>query len=78
MDWWDPLLINTIASKREVILFDGSGVGKTAGKVPDNFQGWADDLIAFVEALGFAKVDLLGYSMGSRAGESRVGKTWSK
>lgn len=68
MDWWDPLLINVLAAKREVILFDGSGVGKTVGVVPDNFQGWADDAVAFVRALQLEKVDLLGYSMGARTG----------
>ena len=68
MDWWDPVLVNTLASKREVILFDGSGVGKTLGTVPDTFQGWADDLIAFVAALGLDSVDLLGFSLGARAG----------
>lgn len=70
MDWWDPPLINTIGSKREVILFDNRGVGRTGGDVPDSFQGWADDMIAFVTALGIAQVDYLGFSLGARAGES--------
>lgn len=70
MDWWDPLLVDTIAAKREVILLDGAGVGKTSGVVQDNFQGWADDAVAFADALGLEKADLFGYSMGARTGRS--------
>ena len=61
-------MINELAEKREVILFDAPGVGKTAGEIPDNFQGWANDVVAFVEALQFDKIDLLGFSLGARAG----------
>ena len=67
MDHWDPLFLNTLASKREVIIFDESGVGRSSGTVPVTFQGCADDLIAFVNALGIAKIDLLGFSMGGIA-----------
>ena len=64
MDLWDPLFINTLAKAREVIIFDNAGVGRSTGEVPGTFQGWADDLICFVEALDLKKVDLLGFSMG--------------
>ncbi len=64
MDVWDPLIINTLAKAREVIIFDNSGVGRSSGEVPETFQGRADDLIHFVEALGLPKFDLLGFSMG--------------
>lgn len=48
-------------------MFDNRGVGRTEGVVPDTMQGWADDVVSFIEALRFKKVDLLGYSMGARA-----------
>lgn len=60
-------MVNTIAAKRQVILFDAPGIGRTPGQVPDNFQGWANDIISFVQALGFQQVDLLGFSLGARA-----------
>jgi pimeloyl-ACP methyl ester carboxylesterase len=60
--------VNGIANKRKVILFDNRGVGRTDGEVPDNFQAWADDMVSFIQALGYKKVDLFGYSMGGRAG----------
>lgn len=67
MDLWDPLLLNTLAEERPVIMFDSRGVGRTTGIVPDTYQGWADALIEFVSALGLKEIDLLGFSMGGRA-----------
>lgn len=64
MDFWDPRLINALATKREVILFDSAGVGRSSGTVPVSFPGWAEQLIAFVRAIGLQKFDLLGFSMG--------------
>ena len=68
----DPALLNTIAKKREVILFDNRGVGRTQGEVPDSNQAWADDMVAFVQGLGLKKLDLLGFSMGSRVGKKTI------
>ncbi|EXJ81957.1 hypothetical protein A1O1_08024 [Capronia coronata CBS 617.96] len=67
MDLWDPLFVNTLAKARPVIIFDNAGVGRSTGEVPDTFQGWADDLLSFVDALGLSKIDLLGFSMGGYA-----------
>lgn len=67
MDLWDPLLLNTIAAMRPVIIFDSKGVGRSEGVVPNTYQGWADAVIEFLSALGLEEVDLLGFSMGGRA-----------
>ena len=64
MDFWDPLLINNIASYRPVILLDRPGVGRSSGEISTTYEAWADDLIAFVKALGLERIDLLGFSMG--------------
>ncbi|KAI1630413.1 Alpha/Beta hydrolase protein [Exophiala viscosa] len=69
MDLWDPLFINTLATFRPVIIFDNAGVGRSTGEVPQTYQGWADDAIAFIEALGLKKVDFLGFSMGGYAAQ---------
>ncbi|KIV88867.1 hypothetical protein PV10_08500 [Exophiala mesophila] len=69
MDLWDPLFINTLAQTREVIIFDNAGVGRSTGEVAETFQGWADQAIAFMEALGLNKVDFLGFSMGGMAAQ---------
>ncbi|WP_179412700.1 alpha/beta fold hydrolase [Mucilaginibacter sp. E4BP6] len=64
MDYWDPLVVNGLAHNYQVILFDNKGVGATSGSTPDNIQQMALDAIDFINALGYAKVNLLGFSMG--------------
>jgi len=64
MDDWDPALIDIIAAERQVVLFDGAGVGRTGGKTPRTISGTADTVSTFVRALGFPRVDLLGFCIG--------------
>ena len=64
MDFWDPWLVNNLAAKRPVIIFDQAGVGRSNGNVATNYQGWAGNVVALVHALGLTKIDLLGFSMG--------------
>lgn len=64
MDYWDPAVVNSLASNRQVVVFDNTGVGASSGKVPDNVDKMAKDALAFIKALGYTKVDLLGYSLG--------------
>ncbi|UXN72786.1 alpha/beta hydrolase [Devosia sp. A8/3-2] len=64
LDNWDPRVVDGIAAKRHVITFDNRGVGASAGKVPDTIEAMARDAIAFIRALGFTQVDLLGLSPG--------------
>ncbi|KAK5690326.1 hypothetical protein LTR17_025973 [Elasticomyces elasticus] len=67
MDLWDPLLIDNLAAKRPVIIFDQAGVGRSDGKTADTFQKWADNVIALLDALKITEIDLLGFSMGGCA-----------
>lgn len=64
MDYWDPALVNALASQRQVIVFDNAGVGGSGGRVSDSVEQMTTDAVAFVRALGFKKVDILGYSLG--------------
>jgi pimeloyl-ACP methyl ester carboxylesterase len=64
LDNWDPRVIDGLAATRRVIAFDNRGIGASEGTVPDTIEAMADDGIAFIRALGFAEVDLLGLSMG--------------
>ncbi len=64
LDNWDPMLVDSIAAHREVILLDNSGVGLSSGKVPVTVTEMARDVIAFLDALGIDRIDLLGYSLG--------------
>ena len=45
--------------------FDNAGVGGSSGKTPDTIGQMARDAIAFIAALGFGQVDILGFSIGS-------------
>ncbi|KAL7949330.1 Alpha/Beta hydrolase protein [Trichoderma barbatum] len=64
MDFWDPILVNTLAEKRPVILFDQAGVGRSTGTIPTTYQGWADCQINLTNALGIGRYDVAGFSMG--------------
>jgi len=64
LDDWDPRVVDGLAAKRRVITFDNRGVGASGGKTPNNIAAMARDAIAFIRALGFDQVDLLGLSLG--------------
>jgi len=65
LDNWDPALIDALALARRVITFDNAGVGGSAGTTPDTIEQMARDAIAFLAAMEFSQVDLLGFSIGS-------------
>jgi pimeloyl-ACP methyl ester carboxylesterase len=65
LDNWDPALIDALAATRRVITFDNAGVGGSAGTTPDTIEQMARDAIAFVAAMDFGQVELLGFSIGS-------------
>ena len=65
MDHWDPAVTDGLAQGREVILFDNAGIASSTGDVPSTFAEMARGAGAFVDALGIAKIDLLGFSIGS-------------
>jgi len=64
LDNWDPIMVDTLAGTREVILLDNAGVGASSGVVPVTVTQMARDAIAFLDALGLTQVDLLGFSLG--------------
>ena len=64
LDNWDPRVVDGIAAKHRVITFDNRGLGGSEGKTPDTVEAMAQDAVAFIRALGFDQVDLLGFSLG--------------
>lgn len=64
LDNWDPRVVDGIAAHHRVITFDNRGVGASAGSVPVSVAEMAHDAVAFIRALGFDQVDLLGFSLG--------------
>jgi pimeloyl-ACP methyl ester carboxylesterase len=65
LDNWDSALVDALAADRRVVAFDNVGVGATTGRTPNTVEVMAHDAIAFVEAMGFQRIDLLGFSLGS-------------
>jgi pimeloyl-ACP methyl ester carboxylesterase len=65
LDYWDPALIAELAASRRVITFDNTGVAGSSGVTPDTIEQMGADAIAFLTALGLARVDVLGFSIGS-------------
>lgn len=64
LDNWDPRVVDGIAASRRVITFDNQGVGASQGTTPRSVAAMARDAIAFIRALGYDQVDLLGFSLG--------------
>jgi pimeloyl-ACP methyl ester carboxylesterase len=65
LDNWDPALIEALAANRRVVVFDNTGVGGTSGITPSTVEAMAHDALAFVDAMGVERIDLLGFSIGS-------------
>jgi pimeloyl-ACP methyl ester carboxylesterase len=65
LDNWDPALIDALAANRPVVTFDNVGVGGTSGTTPNTAEAMARGAIAFLDAMEFQRVDLLGFSLGS-------------
>ena len=65
LDNWDPTLIDALATGRRVVPFNNVGVASTTGTTPNTVEAMAHDAIAFIEAMDFQRVDLLGFSIGS-------------
>jgi pimeloyl-ACP methyl ester carboxylesterase len=64
LDRWDPRVVDGIATGRPVIVFNNRGVGGSGGSTPNSVAAMARDAVAFIRALGFEQVDLLGFSLG--------------
>jgi pimeloyl-ACP methyl ester carboxylesterase len=65
MDDWDPAVTNGLAQKYKVIIFDIPGVGVSGGTTPDNIPDMTKAVVSFIKTLGYSKVNLVGFSMGS-------------
>lgn len=65
LDNWDPALVDALVSTRKVVAFDNLGVGGTSGATQNSVREMAHGATAFIAAMGFEQVDLLGFSIGS-------------
>jgi pimeloyl-ACP methyl ester carboxylesterase len=67
MSLWDPAFIDQLAKHYQVILFDNRGAGLSTDTEQDHttLEQMAQDTVGVIKALGYEKVHLLGWSMGS-------------
>lgn len=72
LDNWDPRVIDGIAARRHVIAFNNRGIGASSGSPSNSIEQMADDAITFIKAVGFDKVDLLGFSLGGMVAQEVV------
>ncbi|UJA01096.1 alpha/beta fold hydrolase [Acinetobacter johnsonii] len=72
LDNWDPRIIDGIAAKHHVVIFDNRGVGASTGEPAQSIEQMADDAITFIQAKGFKQVDLFGFSMGGMISQEIV------
>jgi pimeloyl-ACP methyl ester carboxylesterase len=62
---WDPSFVDSLASANELVLLDNRGIGSsTDNGAPFDIDQLADDAARVIDALGFERVSVLGWSMG--------------
>ena len=64
LDNFDPRIVDGLARGHRVIATDYRGIGASGGTAPVTVDAMARDAIALIHALGFEKVDVLGFSLG--------------
>lgn len=64
LDNFDPRIVEGLAALHHVIALDYRGIGLSGGSAPLTVGEMARDVQAVIGALGFTKVDLLGFSLG--------------
>lgn len=71
MATWDPLLVDALAARHRVVVFDNAGIGPTSS-LPGtlSIDAMADQTSALVTALRLGRPDVLGWSMGTMIAEA--------
>lgn len=72
LDNWDPAVTDPLADGREVILFDNAGIGRSSGEVPPTIGEMAKHATTFLDGLGIATCDVLGFSLGGMVAQQMV------
>jgi pimeloyl-ACP methyl ester carboxylesterase len=66
MDLWDPRVVNQLAQRYRVIVFDNRGMGFTTSSDKQyTIRLFADDTAGLMDALGIRKAHIMGWSMGT-------------
>ncbi len=70
MRLWEPMLIRSLSSCYQLIIFDNRGMGDTeTGQHPFSIEQFADDTAGLMGALDIRQAHVLGWSMGALIAE---------
>ena len=72
LDDWDPLVTDGFAADYDVILFNNAGVASSGGETPGTVLEMTRDALAFCNALGLKKINLVGFSLGGMIAQQIV------
>lgn len=72
LDNWDPRVVDGLAAEHTVVTFNSRGVGSSEGEVPLTIEAMATDAADFIKALGYKKVNILGFSLGGMVAQYLV------
>ena len=75
LDNFDPRIIDGLARSRRIIATNYRGIGGSGGSAPLTIAEMAEDAIKMIKALGFEKVDVLGFSLGGFVAQEIALKT---
>ena len=64
LDDWDPLVMDGFAADHDVSLFDNAGVASSGGETPGTVSEMTRHAVAFCDALGLKKFNVVGFSLG--------------
>jgi pimeloyl-ACP methyl ester carboxylesterase len=64
LDDWDPLVTDGFAADHDVILFNNAGVASSGGEPPGTVAEMTRHALAFCDALGLKKFNIVGFSLG--------------
>ncbi len=68
-DYWAPNL-PALSARFRVVTYDQRGTGRSTGELPPSLrvEGMAEDLVGLLDALGLARVSLIGHALGAHIG----------
>lgn len=73
LDFWDPTLLEKLASNYTVVTFDNRGIGNTTlGDKEFTMKQFANDTAGLMDALKIKKADVIGWSMGGMIAQELV------
>jgi len=66
MENWPEAVLDILSQHFQLIILDNRGMGSTTvNDAPFGYKLFAGDVVGLLDALGVAKADVLGYSLGS-------------